>query len=245
METADFGALLLERKQAAGVWFAIGWPLAALLGVGGYLVLDRDVTVAAVLWGLAGLCVFVPLVLPARKTRFHETGLTVTTPLRAQFALPYDRIELMTWQSFKPSVGTTVRATLRGGGRRLDFMWRMDTGGQRQQAVERVRDQIASRIAVGLHAVVRSGQPLAWGTKRDGSVRIGRDGLAYRPMGFLGAGEERLVPWATGFDYAFRNGFFSVFPSGATEALFTLACESPDFYPCFLVFSSMGAVRAL
>ena len=41
LETAKFGGLLLERKEPAGVWFAIGWPTAALLGGGGVLALDQ------------------------------------------------------------------------------------------------------------------------------------------------------------------------------------------------------------
>jgi hypothetical protein len=74
-------------------------------------------------------------------------------------------------------------------------------------------------------------------------VLIARRGLSYRPIGFLGTGEERVVPWSTPIDYVFRNGFLTVTKSRTAEALFTLPCAAPDFYPCFLVFASMGCVR--
>ena len=74
-------------------------------------------------------------------------------------------------------------------------------------------------------------------------MQIARGGLSYRPIGFLGKGEERVVPWSTPIDYVFRNGFLTVAQSRTAEALFTLPCAAPDFYPCFLVFASMGCVR--
>jgi hypothetical protein len=245
VETAEFGGLLLERKEPAGVWFAIGWPTAALLGVAGVPALDRDVTVAAILWAIAGLCMLVPLFLPGRRLRFHETGLVDTAPLRAPFSLAYERLERMTWGAYKPQVGATVRATLVGGGRRIAFTDRMDTGGRYQHTLERVRDAIASHMAARLHARVQDDVPLAWGGPRDGAVRIARGGLTYRPIGFLGQGAERVVPWSTPVDYVFRNGFLTVLQSSTREALFTLPCAAPDFYPCFLVFAAMGCVREL
>jgi hypothetical protein len=241
VETQGFGLLLLERKEPAGVWFAIGWPVAALLGGLGALVLDREVTLAAVLWALAGLCLLVPLFLPGRRLRFHETGLVDKAPLRAPFQLAYQDLDRMTWSSYKPGVGATVRATLVGGGRTIAFTERVDAGGGYQQALERVRDAIASRMALRLHARVQADEALAW--SRDGAVRIARRGLSYRPLGFLGQGDERVVPWSTPIDYVFRNGFLTVARSSTAEALFTLPCAAPDFYPCFLVFASMGCVR--
>lgn len=243
MENPELGRLLLERKEPAGVWFAIGWPTAALLGGAGALVLDRDVTIAAILWGAAGLCLLVPLFLPGRRLRFHETGLVDTAPLRAPFRLAYRRLDRMTWGVYKPHVGATVRATLVGGGRTIAFTDRMDAGGRYQQTLERVRDAIASEIALRLHARVQADEPLAWGGARDGAVQIARRGLSYRPLGFLGKGEERVVPWSTPIDYVFRNGFLTVAQSSTAEALFTLPCAAPDFYPCFLVFAAMGCVR--
>ena len=243
MRDAEFGGLLLERKEPAGVWFAIGWPAAALLGAAGAYELDRDVTAAAVLWAIAGLGILVPLFLPGRKLRFHETGLVDTRPARAPFRLAYGDVERMTWGAYKPHVGATVRATLVGGGRRLDFTDRMDTGGRYQQTLERVRDAIASHMAARLHARVQADEPLPWGSQRDGAVQIARRGLSYRPIGFLGRGEERVVPWSTPIDYVFRNGFLTVLQSSTAEALFTLPCAAPDFYPCFLVFATMGCVR--
>jgi hypothetical protein len=243
VETQEFGPVLLERKEPAAVWFAIGWPAAALVGGAGALALHRDVTLAAILWAAAGLCLLVPLFLPGRRVRFHETGLVDTAPLRVPFRLAYDRVERMTWSASKPRAAATVRATLVGGGRTLAFTDRMDTGGRYQQTLERVRDAIASHMAVRLHARVHADEPLAWGGLRDGAVRIARRGLSYRPIGFLGTGEERVVPWSTPIDYVFRNGFLTVAKSRTAEALFTLPCAAPDFYPCFLVFASMGCVR--
>lgn len=243
MQADEFGGLLLERKEPAGVWFAIGWPVAALLGGAGALLLGRDVTAAAILWAIAGLCVLVPLFLPGRRLRFHETGLVDSAPLRAPFRLPYERVERMTWGAYKPHVGATVRATLVGGGRTLAFTDRMDTGGRYQHSLERVRDAIASRMAIRLHARVQADEAVAWGAPGDGAVRIARRGLSYRPIGFLGKGEERVVPWSTPIDYVFRNGFLTVVQSRTAESLFTLPCAAPDFYPCFLVFAAMGCVR--
>jgi hypothetical protein len=245
VQADEFGGLLLERKEPAGVWFAIGWPLAALCGGAGVLGLDRDVTIAAVLWAMTGLCLLVPLFLPGRRLRFHETGLVDTAPLRAPFRLPYERVERMTWGAYKPHVGATVRATLVAGGRRIAFIDRMDTGGRYQYTLERVRDAIASHMAIRLHARVQADEPVAWGSPRDGAVQIARRGLSYRPIGFLGKGEERVVPWSTPIDYVFRNGFLTVVQSGTAESLFTLSCAAPDFYPCFLVFASMGCVRKM
>ena len=248
MDDPEFGALLLERKNAAGVWFAIGWPLAAVLGGVGALLLNQDaanVTVAAVLWAAAGLCLFVPILMPARRLRFHEAGLVDVAPLRAPARLPYARVERMDWEVFKPRVGVTLRARLVGGGRKIDFMVRMDTGGRTEQTLERVRDAIASSMAPGLLARVQRDEPLPWGTARHGGVELRREGLAYRPVGFLGKGEQRFVPWSTPFEYVFRSGFLAVRRAGTTEALFTLPCTASDFFPCFLVFTHLGQVRPI
>jgi hypothetical protein len=245
VEIGEFGELLLERKRPAGVWFAIAWPIAALFGIGGTRVLDRNATVAAILWAMAGLCLLVPLFLPGRRLRFHATGLVDTAPLRAPFHLPYERLERMTWGAYRPQVGATVRATLVGGGRRIAFIDRVDHGSRYHQSLDRVRDAIASQMAIRLHARLEAEETLAWGPPRSGSVQIARRGLSYRPIGFLGRGEERVVPWSTPIDYVFRNGFVTVLRSDTTEALFTLPCAAPDFYPCFLVFAAMGCVREI
>ena len=246
MEDPEFGTLLLERKNAAGVWFAIGWPLGAVLGAAGALLLSQDaahVTVAAVLWAGAGLCVFVPVLMPARLLRFHEIGLVDLAPLRAPVRLPYARVERMDWEMYKPRVGVTLRARLVGDGRKIDFMVRMDTGGRTQQDVQRVRDAIASSMAPALLARVQGDERLAWGTARDGGVELRREGLAYRPVAFLGKGPAEFVPWSIPLEYLFRDGFLAVRRAGTTEPLFALPCTARDFYPCFLVFTRLGEVR--
>jgi hypothetical protein len=248
MEPADLGSLILERKYAAGVWFAIGWPVAGVLGGAGAVLLSQDaanVTTATVLWAVGGLCLFLPLLLPSRRLRFHERGLVDRRPLRAPFVLPYERVERMDWEVYKPRVGVTLQARLVGGGRRIDFMVRMDTGGRVEQGLERVRDHIASHMAVALLARVQADGAVAWGSAREGGVRLHREGLAYRPTGFLGKGPEQVVPWETPFEYLLRDGVLAVRRTGAVEALFTLPCTATDFYPGFVVFTSLGEVRPI
>src|SRR5262245_19719502 len=105
-----FGDLIVERRNAAGVWFGILWPAAALAGAGGALALNAAVPkvgLAAALFATAGILLLAPLLLPRRVLRFHDRGLIESLPLQSDKPLRYEEIEHMTWVSLKPAVGMT------------------------------------------------------------------------------------------------------------------------------------------
>lgn len=243
--STDFGQLLLERKNAAMVWGLL-WLPAVLLGAWGALQLNAaipDVNLAATLFVLALVVFVAPFLLPGRVLRFHERGVTEKVPFQGVFPLRYEDVEHMTWRAVKPDVGVTVHAELTGGGRRLRFEARMDTGGRFQQNLDALRDRIAAHVAARVERRIQANQPFHWGSRRGPGVRIQSDGIAYRPSGFLGAGEEQLVPWTTPLTFAIRDGFLAVSASGGREELFSMACEEPDFYPGLVVFAAMGQAR--
>lgn len=246
--STDFGQLILERKNGAKIWAALTWGLALILGTEGAFMLNASVPkveLAATLFAVAVVLMVAPFFLPNRVLRFHERGLTERLPLRGVFPLRYEDLEHMKWRAVKPSVGVLVEAELLGAGRRITFSARMDTGGRFQQNVEGLRDRIAPYVAARVRRQIQANQPFAWGSERGASVRLLRDGIAYRPVRFVGRGDEQLIPWTTPLDFAIRDGWLAVFPSAGTEALFTLACEAPDFYPGLLAFIAMGRTRRL
>jgi hypothetical protein len=244
--TVDFGDRILERKSVAGVWFATLWPAAALLGGGGAVALNAsasNVSLAATTFGIAGILLLLPLFLPGRVLRFYERGLTEQLPLKALRPIPYEDVEHMKWRAARPAVGVAVNVELLAAGRRIDFHAHVDTGGRFHRQLDSLRDHIARYVAARAQRQIRASQSFAWGQQRGASVRLRQEGIAYRPVGFLGAGDERLIPWGTPLDFAVRRGSFAAFPAGGTQALFSLACESPDFYPGFVLFTSMAQPR--
>src|SRR5262249_27735354 len=106
-----------------------------------------------------------------------------------------------------------------------------------------LRDRFAQYVAANAQRQILSSQAFAWGSQRGAKVRLQHDGIAYRPVGFLGAGEERLLPWGTPLDFVVRGGGLAVFSHESSGALFALACESHDFYPGFVVFLAMSRAR--
>jgi hypothetical protein len=247
MDSANgLGELIVERRNAAGVWFAVLWPAAALAGAGGALALSAAVPkvgLATALFAAVGIMLLAPLLLPRRVLRFYERGLIEALPLQSDKPLRYEEIEHMTWALLKPAVGMTINAELRAAGRRIRFSARMDTGGSHQQKLETARDHIARSVATSARRRIDANQPFAWGPKRAPSVRLQREGIAYRPIGFLGGGEEQIIPWSAPLQFVIREGGFAVFPAENNKAFFSFACGDANFYPGLLLLQSMGKAQ--
>ena len=242
----DLGELLFEYKEGAPIWLV----LCGLVGLApaGLAISELSSPVPNV--DRAGIClilVLVLLVLPfllkGRVVRFHTRGLTQSEPMKEMRTLRYDEIEHMTWSAVKPSVGVFIRGELVARGGKVSLSRKVDTGGKTQRALENVRDRIASSMSVPALRQIEAGQPFAWGKGSGPRVRLRHDGLVYRPIKFLGAGDDQIVPWTTPLDYAFADGFFAVATAADRKTLFTIACSEPDFHPGFVVFEALRAAH--
>ncbi len=259
--STNFGPLIVERKTGATLWYVMSWAAAALTGGAGALALNASVPnipLVETLFALTGVLILLPLLLPGRVLSFHERGLTERLPTKDLYALAYEDVEHMKWRevSLRSATGTdsivpwslvgvVVEGELVAAGRTLRFGFRLDTGGRTHQKVEETRDRIACYVAARARRQILANEPFPWGPARGARVSLRREGITYRPVGFLGAGDEQLVLWNTPLDFVIRRGKLAVLPRGGKDAIFAIACESPDFFPGFLVFTSMGQVRRL
>jgi hypothetical protein len=242
----DLGELVFEYKEGAPIWLV----LCLLIGLvpGGVAIAELSSAVPNV--NLAAICmiaVFVLLVLPfflkGRVVRFHARGLVKSEPMKETRTLRYDEIERMTWRSVKPSVGVAISGELVTRGGKVRLSRKVDTGGKTQRKLEDVRDRIAQAMATRALQQIQGGQPFSWGKDSGARVRLRHDGLVYRPVKFLGPGDEQVVAWTTPVHFAFADGFFAVATAADRKSLFTLACDEPDFYPGFAAFETLRAAN--
>lgn len=242
----DLGELLFEHKASAPIWLIL-CGLVALAPAG---VAIAELSSAAANVDRAGLSLIVvlvliglPFLLKGRVVRFHARGLTESQPMKETRTLRYDEIEHMKWRQVKPSVGMFIGGELFAPRVKVAFGRKVDTGGKSQRALEDVRDRIASYMSARALRVVQSGQPFAWGKAGGARVRLRHDGLVYRPIQFLGPGDDEIVPWTTPMTYAFADGFCAVVTGADKKCLFTIACAEPDFYPGFAAFETLRAAQ--
>lgn len=243
--STNLGELISERKAAGAIWFALLWPAAAIFGAAGALALNASVpyvTLAGILFAISAVLIFVPLLLPGEVLRFHERGLTQRLPLKGVHVIPYGDIEHMQWRAVRPKVGVAISGELLSPERRIRFNAHVDTGRRAHQQLDSVRNRIATYVAVRLQAKIAAGESLAWGSHRGAAVRLQPNGIAYRPVRFVGTGDEQLLPWSMPLNSAIRDGWCFVFNAGGKDALFSVACEGMDFYPGYLVFKALGQV---
>jgi hypothetical protein len=235
----DLGELLFEHK-GGGVMWLVPLGLVALAPAGIAIAeLSSDapnVGRAAVSLGIVGVLLLLPLFLRGQVVRFHARGWTERQPMREMRTVRYDEIEHMKWRQVKPRVGVFIGGELVGPRVKLTFGRHVDTGGRVQHTLEDVRDRIASCVSARTLRQVEAGQPFAWGTSRGARVQLRHDGIVYRPIRFLGPGDDQLVPWTTPLSYAFADGFFAVATVADKKSLFTIRCDDPDFYPGFAAF---------
>jgi hypothetical protein len=242
----DLGELVFQYKDGAPIWLIL-CGLVALVP-GGLAISELSSPVPNV--DRAGIClimvlalIVLPFFLKGRVVRFHTRGLTESQPMKETRNLRYDEIEHMTWSAVKPAVGVFIRGELIARGGKVAFSRKVDTGGKVQRALEDVRDRITSSMSPVALRQIEAGQPFAWGKGSGPRVRLRHDGLVYRPVKFLGPGDDQIVPWTTPLDYAFADGFFAVATAADRKALFTIACSEPDFYPGFAAFEALRAAH--
>jgi hypothetical protein len=243
--STDLGGTVYEVKRASKRLFFLWGPLAALLGAGGAYALNTpvpNVTLAGALFAATGVLLLCPLLpLPGHVLRFHERGLVETEPLMKPRVLPYEDVERLKWKIVQPEVGLTILAEISGAGRRIAFWVRLlSSGSSARVDLDRVRERIAQYIAARARPRIEANQPFAWGPDRGARARLRREGIAYRPMRFVGPGEEQVVPWTAPLELAFSNGTCHVLSAGREKPLFSLECDGPNFYPGLELFTSMA-----
>jgi hypothetical protein len=242
----DLGELLFQHKEGAPIWLMIFGPIALIPGGLAIAELSSDapnVERASFCLILVLALIVLPFLLKGRVLRFHARGLTESLPMKAMRTLRYDEIEVMTWTAVKPSVGVFINAELAAPGGKVALGRKVDTGGKTERALEDVRNRIASAMGARVLRHLQDGLAFAWGKDKGARVQLRHDGFNYRPVQFLGAGDEQFVPWTTPLHYAFADGFFAVATEADRKALFTIACSEPNFYPGFEAFETLRSAH--
>ncbi len=250
MNTMDgLGKLIYEVKTMPLRLGILCLLMAAVLGAGGVYFLNQtpapSVTTSATLLALGGIALLAPLGLPGQKLRFFEGGLTRTEPLASPLLMAHEAVERLTWSIIWPGLGLTITGRIVGAGHRFDFMVRLlDSSSPLRARLDAVREGIAQSVAARALQGIQSGRPFEWGSNRGPRARLQEDGLAFRATRFVGAAEERLVPWTAGLTCAIDRGVCHVHAAGEERQLFALACSEENFYPGLHVFTSLGTMRS-
>ncbi|HEX5106757.1 MAG TPA: hypothetical protein VFV87_23210 [Pirellulaceae bacterium] len=123
----------------------------------------------------------------------------------------------MDFRPISPELGKRIRynASVRGGDDDLDTL----------------RDHVSRAIAANMAELYNAGQPVFW----TGNLQFLKDGIQYRPSGFLGRKDALILPYEQYGGYDIQQGVFYLFAKGNAKAVCTEQTSTENFFPGFFL----------
>lgn len=240
LETGEeLGRLLFERRPgrfAALAFAAVAvvclvfglyqLPAALMRGDGVQIAVGGIALAAGVSICVAAWCV--------RRTvyRFHEQGVRCSGVL-ANRSLRYADIESFTYSAVRHFhngryTGTAVICSLRprreASGSAIRYRAFVRDG---DEELTSLRDHIAARIADRMHRELVAGNSVPWLRH----VRFLPEGLEYRPRGWFGPKERRVLPFIEVTDVRFDAGRLFVWRRGQSKPVLRESTGQPNLFP--------------
>ncbi|HVW01858.1 MAG TPA: hypothetical protein VHB77_16010 [Planctomycetaceae bacterium] len=240
LETGEeLGRLLFERRPGPMATLSLAGCSAIVFVIGLYLLpgflLRRDPAAMAataialsigVLGCAAAWCV--------RRVvyRFHEHGVRCSG-MFASRSLRYADVETFTYSAVRhfhngQYTGTSVTCVLRprreSSGKSIRYGAFLRDG---DEELTSLRDHIADRIADRLHRELTAGNAVPW-LKH---VRFVPEGVEYRPLGWFGRKERRVLPFAEVTDVRFDAGRLLVWRRGQSKPVLRESTTQANLFP--------------
>ena len=141
--------------------------------------------------------------------------------------LTYRIVEKRIRGDVRASLGYYVGFVLRGGGRKVTYLGRLE--GNHPAHLEAVRDRIASIIADRGGEALARGETFNWLAPRGSQVTLENGAITYRARRFVGYGQKQIVPYSAAFTYYYVNDLFVLHSAGAQ--MFMESANGDNFYP--------------
>ena len=241
LSPTGLGRVLFQRKPHAGVVFGFLLSGLALNITGLALLLTLPKWQDGLIWFLClstvGIILFPVGVWTAFQAfRVHERGVWQGS-LFGQKLLRYEDVGTFRYQAMdhyhngvyvgthltmdfrpiSPELGKRIRynASVRGGDDDLDTL----------------RDHVSRAIAANMAELYNAGQPVFWTS----NLQFLREGIRYRPGGFLGRKEPVILPYGDYGGYDIQQGVFYLFARDNPKAVCTEPTSAENFFPGFFL----------
>jgi hypothetical protein len=235
------GRILFRRRTNRAVTIAVMILAAALVAAGGIGALEsqEEMPVFFILLGIGALLCVVSVHLAIADFACHEWGVMQRT-LFGRRQMLYRDIASFTYRATRQFVNGVYSGT----SLHLQFTPRTSGWGithnsnvQGEDAdLDRLRDGVAQIIASQMHVRLASGEPVVWTS----NLGFSPQGFLYRPSGFIGRGQETLLPWEQYHGYTLQEGFFYLFEKGKNNAVIAENVGEANFFPGFYLLLKLS-----
>jgi hypothetical protein len=237
-EGTGLGRVLFERRsQALTIFLAV---LATISGAAG-VVMVTSPEVFALGVGLLILAVLFALGAwraPPSVFRCHAKGVFQSGPTGKR-QISYDELETFSYNAVRQYyngvyTGTSLALKFIAPGTTIDYSKGVKNV---DEDLDNLRDHIAAVIASRMGQQLSQEQPVVWTP----NLTLRPEGIEFAPQGFIGRKERQLVPYEQVKGFDIQQGVFHLFTEAGQKSVMQEQVSAANFFPGFLLFTSMFA----